>query len=403
MNMFQTSEKEPATSSSLPNYPVPAFKEIVASISSVQSLRLLWCIFQLSVAAACYVIGFKFGNVCLSTLSHVVLYDAFGNLLQVAVQVLTNFDVWRNASIRYPFGLGRIEVLVAFGLSVSLVFVGFDLLSHMAEDFMIDFIGADHDEHAHHVHESKGAQLSPVLYELFLGVIVVVSMLSSFVINKKVEEPDPDSPKKSLTKRLSSVTLESPKKQSFWSRFNLAHNGINGCTTVLTVVYSFYSMVYPLIHASSMAELLNQASTVALSMLILGFGWKLVVTMGNILLLKGSPARLERSIIKSIRQLDLYRSSYRIDEFIVSRVNHKTSIVILRMEMPGVSDDDESKFRFYTTHIIRSLLYKADSGQLDKDDENPDRKSLASLMNINFDSLDESGDQFEITIDIDRM
>ena len=41
----------------------------------------------------------------MTALSHLILFDALGATLCVAVDVLGNFEVWKRPSIRHPFGL----------------------------------------------------------------------------------------------------------------------------------------------------------------------------------------------------------------------------------------------------------------------------------------------------------
>ncbi|QPG74082.1 hypothetical protein FOA43_001403 [Brettanomyces nanus] len=432
MNMFQQPErKEPAEE--LPLYPVPTITDVLSGITTSQRLKLAWCGMQLGLATLCCCLGFQYGNICLSTLSHVVFYDAFGNLLSVVVLILTNFVVWKSSSLKYPFGLGRIEVLVGFGLSISMVFVGVDLLSHVIEEVIIDTasVAGTQDYAAgppislHHIHETKeGPQLNAILYECLIALVVFVSVFSSYVVcgskdttNSNGDDEPMNSPRdtgsifsgrraRASAKRLSSITLEAPKKQTILNRLNSTRNGINVYTTALTVLYSVYCICYPLIHASASIELMSQISTVILSLLILAFGYRLIDRLGNTLLLKSPSESLEQRIIRNIQQLDVYRPNYRIDEFLISKVNHKIFIIVLKMQMPGASDDDEAKFRFYTSRIIRSLMYRSLNGELDfPEQKEPDRRYLVALLNLDasFDTMDGSGEQFELTIDINRM
>ena len=70
------------------------------------------------------------GSLAMTALSHLILFDSLGALLCVVVDVLGNFEVWRRSSIRHPFGLERAEVLAGFAMSVFLLFMGMDLISH---------------------------------------------------------------------------------------------------------------------------------------------------------------------------------------------------------------------------------------------------------------------------------
>ncbi|RYY37195.1 hypothetical protein EON62_01295, partial [archaeon] len=90
--------------------------------------RSWWSVCHALVAG--YTLWSASGSLALTALSHLILYDAFGAMLCVAVDVLGNFEVWRRSSIRHPFGLERAEVLAGFAMSVLLLFMGMDLISH---------------------------------------------------------------------------------------------------------------------------------------------------------------------------------------------------------------------------------------------------------------------------------
>ena len=70
---------------------------------------------------------------------------------------MTGFDVWRTASLRYPFGFQRIKALASFGLSVFSTFNGLYVLKETIEDIIISF-GAEEmllegtGAHHHHHH-----------------------------------------------------------------------------------------------------------------------------------------------------------------------------------------------------------------------------------------------------------
>ena len=104
-------------------------------MSSEQTLRVTWCFCHLFVAA--FVQWKAQGSLALTALSHLIFYDAIGALLSASVDVLSNFEVWKRSSIKHPFGLERSEVLVGFAMSILLLFMGFDLISH-AVGHMLD-------------------------------------------------------------------------------------------------------------------------------------------------------------------------------------------------------------------------------------------------------------------------
>ena len=48
------------------------------------------------------------GSLALTALSHLLVFDALGAFLCVGVDVLGNFEVWKRASVRHPFGYVKI-------------------------------------------------------------------------------------------------------------------------------------------------------------------------------------------------------------------------------------------------------------------------------------------------------
>ncbi|KAH8732454.1 cation efflux family-domain-containing protein [Phaeosphaeriaceae sp. PMI808] len=108
--------------------PIPTFKEYRSSMSKDQKLRLAWCFCHLVVAGL--VQWGAHESLSLTVLSRLIFYDALGAFLCVAVDVGSNFEVWKRSSIRHPFGFERLEVIAGLGMSVGLLFMGLDLISH---------------------------------------------------------------------------------------------------------------------------------------------------------------------------------------------------------------------------------------------------------------------------------
>jgi Co/Zn/Cd efflux system component len=502
MNMFQDSER--IASMSKPHnhpqrYPIPTFGEVVQKISPNQKKKIMVCCLQVVFALATYLGGFHYSNSCLSTLAHIMFYDVISNISSITIQVMSNFDVWKLSSLKYPFGLGRIEVLSGFALSVSLLFVGLDLFSHIAEEFLISSLvdtdtnvgeQAVHSGHGHGSNEIS-MQNHPILYECFIITVIIVTILTSQVVhgndNATASSGKPASAPSGVRiasnlKRLSSITLKEPPRESFWQRCTSQFQtklGINpkmlGSTTGLSLFYAIYSLYYPfamgILHfggighshegenggidhqadkheddALEATEWINSASMVLMAVLVSIVAWRLIWRLGNILLL-GSPSaetskgggedytNVERLIEQNVAQLDVFRSSYRIEEVKVARMNTKVYVVILRVHMPGVSDDEESKFRFYAMRIVRGVMFQAVKGQLHAngvgvnastsasasvsanscddsssavDGAEAQRRSLIDLLNLaastgDLASLDSTGDVFEVTVSVSRL
>jgi hypothetical protein len=56
------------------------------------------------MAVAAYTLWNASGSLAMTAVSHLIFFDALGAILCVAVDVLSNFDVWKRSSIRHPFG-----------------------------------------------------------------------------------------------------------------------------------------------------------------------------------------------------------------------------------------------------------------------------------------------------------
>ena len=87
-----------------------------------QRIRWLWCFGHLAVAG--YVQTSAHESLSMTTLSHLLFFDALGAFLCVAVHVSRNFEVWNRSTISHPFGLERSEVLAGLAMSIILLFMG---------------------------------------------------------------------------------------------------------------------------------------------------------------------------------------------------------------------------------------------------------------------------------------
>ena len=121
------------------------------SRTTSQTTRVLWCGCHAAVAG--YTLAHAGGaSLAHTALSHLLFVDALGATLVAAVDILANFEAWRRASIRHPFGLARAEVLAGFALSVLLLFMGLDLCSHNLQHGLEG--AGDHEPHVEHAHEA---------------------------------------------------------------------------------------------------------------------------------------------------------------------------------------------------------------------------------------------------------
>lgn len=117
-----------------------------------QTWRLMWCFCHLTVAGL--VQWGAHESLALTVLSRLIFYDALGAFLCVAVDVGSNFEVWKRSTIRHPFGFERSEVIAGLGMSVGLLFMGLDLISHGLTHALEDKGGhTPHHGEGSHAHE----------------------------------------------------------------------------------------------------------------------------------------------------------------------------------------------------------------------------------------------------------
>ena len=156
--------------------PIPTLKEFRASMTEEQKKRLIWCFCHLSVAA--YVQMTAHDSVSMTTLSHLLFFDALGAFLYVAVDIARNFEVWNRSSISHPFGLERSEVLVGLATNIVLLFMGLDLLSHGLKDTLGE--GTGHHIHLHEKHEPPAAGTINISALLGIGSTLLSASILSY-------------------------------------------------------------------------------------------------------------------------------------------------------------------------------------------------------------------------------
>ncbi|OAL49658.1 cation efflux family protein-like protein [Pyrenochaeta sp. DS3sAY3a] len=154
--------------------PIPTFKEYRSSMSKDQKLRLVWCFCHLVVAGL--VQWGAHESLALTVLSRLIFYDALGAFLCVAVDIGSNFEVWKRSSIRHPFGFERLEVIAGLGMSVGLLFMGLDLISHGLTHALENTGG----HHAHHADSHE--RVSPGSIDLAALSGIVSTLVSAILL-----------------------------------------------------------------------------------------------------------------------------------------------------------------------------------------------------------------------------
>lgn len=396
MNLFQ--EPSPSEISlnkqqnAIPDlYPIPNLNESINSIKPEQKVKLAWSIGHFFLSILVFGVGYHFKLPAFSTLSHLVFYDSLGSLIIVFVDIMSNFEVWNKLSIAYPFGLGRLEVLAGFALSASLVMVGCDLVSHFVEELVLVLVVSDSDiDHeselhlSHHIHAEEGAETNWVVYGIMLLLVISMTLITSrFVlahdrINQMISSGEEVNNKvSSKINSLKKGGLLDKSKSSFQSESESATVKLQRLsnllsknpTRLLTLLYTTYLVVLPLIPASFKAELgvdIDKATTSVVASLLCYNGWKLIKSLGGILLLSYPHSDydynvLKSSIIDQILSLDSYKNSYNIDNIFITKFNYELYIVGLKMNMGNASVDEESRLRFEVNRLIKSSIEATES------------------------------------------
>ena len=241
-------------------------------MSREQTTRFWWSISHMAVAA--YTLWSAEGSLALTSLSHLILFDSLGAMLCVVVDVLGNFEVWKRSSIRHPFGLERAEVLAGFAMSVLLLFMGMDLISHNLQH-LLEGIG-NHEPHHSHAHVER-VSLGDIDTASLLAVVSTV--ISAFGLGNHAR----------IGKAMRFAYIESlPSILG-----NPAH--------FLTISCSMMLLLLPLLSIKLYLWLDRALSlTIAVSMCVLGF--RLVKTLGFMLLMsyRGKEANAVDDIMRTI-------------------------------------------------------------------------------------------------------
>lgn len=398
MNLFQ----EPSVPSfktdnvsTIPDlYPIPTLKELIASITKEQKLKLGWSVIHLCLSIIVFTSGHEIHIPELSTLAHLIFYDSLGSMVVILVEIMSNFEVWNNASLAFPFGLGRLEVLIGFGLAASLIMVGFDLLSHIFEEFVFVFFSMGESEvnhshgGSHHVHRSDTAFVSLFVYYLVLIMTLVVTGITSNYILASKKITSIIRPTPSHNRNVSNIgiinELETSKPNKFWELLDEFTDIITkNPTYILTILYAAFLLLSPMISEFVSAQLeidINEFASLIISLLFCLTGWRLVKALGGILLLSYPSSnynydKLKVSITNDITALDAFKNSYKIEKLFITKFNHDTFIVGLGLGMQGGSIDDEARLRFEITRLITKKIGRRERNKF----------------------------KLEITIDIDRI
>lgn len=290
-------------------------------MSRNQTHRFYWSITHALVAA--YTLWSAEGSLALTALSHLILFDSLGAMLCVVVDILGNFEVWKRSSIRHPFGLERAEVLAGFAMSVLLLFMGLDLISHNLQH-ILETVGS-HEPHQMHEHE----RVSAGEVDSAAVLAIVATMISGFVLGNH--------------ERIG----RSMKFAAFQSLPGLLSNPSH----FLTILASTFMLGLPLVGRPmflSYDRILSM--TIALSMCFLGF--QLVRTLGFMLLMSYDNAPAINDIL---REVESDPSVTGIQDARFWQVHYGLCMAGLKLRVRG-TDDSLARLRERISGLVKNRL-----------------------------------------------
>lgn len=271
---------------------------------------------------AAYTLWSAHGSLAMTALSHLILFDSLGALLCVAVDVLSNFEVWKRSSIRHPFGLERAEVLAGFAMCVLLLFMGMDLISHNLQHFLES--SDNHEPHHTHPHERVSVGSVDIT-----AVLAISSTLISAIGLKNHAW---------IGKAMRFAYIESlPSVLS-----NPSHFLTLSCSTLL--------LLLPLVSIKLYKWLdVLLSVTISISMCVLGV--RLVKTLGSMLLMSYSGP----GVSDVIKDIEADPSVFGIDDARFWQVHYGLCMANLKIRVSG-SEENLVRLRERISSLIKNRL-----------------------------------------------
>ncbi|TKA26148.1 hypothetical protein B0A50_04645 [Salinomyces thailandicus] len=324
----------PRTPLSVPSsLPMPTRKEAWRSMTTNQTLRLAWCACHFTVSA--YVQFSGSGSLAMTALSRLLLFDAAGATVCVAVDVMGNFEVWKRGSIKHPFGLERADVLAGFGMAVFIAFMGLDILSHGVQH-SLENLGS-HESHSPHTHARVPT-----------GSVDLSSLLAI------------------LSTLISAVLLKNHARMGRAMRFELLASWgkiLGNPSHVLTLTTSVCLLILPFLNTQSYQPFdLILAFLIASLMLILGA--RLGTSLASMLLMSYSPPRNDRLAVHDvIADIETDPSVSAVEEARFWQVHYGLCMANLKLRYweagPAGYGADMGKIRARVAAMIRRRLGEA--------------------------------------------
>lgn len=366
MNFFKEDVRAPLTIPA--SLPIPNMSECKQSMSREQTIRMIWGIFHLFVAFLIYTTESPFSAI--SALAHLLFYDAMGALLCAVVDILGNFDVWKRSSIHLPFGLERAEVLAGFALSISLIFMGGDIMSHSIQDIIQTFYsGHEGHDHAHHHHVSDSApHWGKILSRVSLAIIATIISAVGLDNHARI----------SRAMRNSGPSAHSAFSSLPWILSNPSH--------FITVTFCAVILVFP-IASEGTRIVIDTILTPCIAGSMCYIGWILAKSLGGMLVMSFPGENRIDQVKEEVSKLP---SVISVNNISVWQVHHSAWLACMKVVMKG-TEAGEQEVRERASELIKSIMT-----------ENSEPESLKPFskmkLNQSYNSI-----RWETTIDIQRI
>ncbi|KAK3110407.1 cation diffusion zinc membrane transporter Zrg17 [Teratosphaeriaceae sp. CCFEE 6253] len=308
--------------------PMPTRKEAWWSMTSSQTARLTWCLCHFLVAS--YVQFSGSGSLAMTALSRLLLFDAAGATVCVAVDVMGNFEVWKRSSIKHPFGLERADVLAGFGMAVFITFMGLDIISHGVRH-SLENIG-HHESHSPHSHERVAA-----------GSVDISSLLSI------------------ASTLISAMVLKNHARIGRAMRFDLIAGWgkiLGNPSHFLTLSASVLLLTMPFLNMSGY-KYFDTIFSFAIAMLMIALGVRLGMSLASMLLMSYKPhARDKRAVREVIDEIETDPGVATVEEARFWQVHYGMCMANLKLRYrdTGSYGDEMTRIRSSVTNLIRKRL-----------------------------------------------
>jgi divalent metal cation (Fe/Co/Zn/Cd) transporter len=258
----------------------------------------------------------------MTALSHLLFFDALGAFLCVAVDVGRNFEVWTRGSLRNPFGLERSEVLAGLAMTIILLFMGLDLISH-GLTHMLENTGG-HEAHHSHSHE----RVSPGSVDIAALAAIVSTLISATTLGNHARMGRALRPSR-LPSWIPSI-LRNPSH-------------------LLTLSCSFLLLLLPLLSIKLYSWFDNTLGfTIALAMVVLG--GRLCYTLGRMLLMSYSGTGVKEMVL----DLEADEGVSAVDEAKVWQVHYGLCMASFKVRVRTKENIERVRERVFS--LVRNRL-----------------------------------------------